>query len=345
MKKTYFLPIVTILLSFASYAQDSDFDQFLVASENDARLLLSNYSEPVFTALGYGFANSWYNTAETHKPLGFDITISANAVMWPTTAETFNPNTIGLTSVSNLPSRLETLVGPGDINESMTISYQGTDPSGVNYRVQEDITAPQGFAGELPFKALPVPMAQVGIGTFKNTDLKLRFTPSITQDDLEIQMYGAGLMHDITQWIPGLKLTPVHISALIGYSRINAIYDLNGVGLNGSDQFAEFSIDSWTYQLLVSKNLSIFTFYGAIGGNSGTSNFDMLGRYEYEATNIDNGQPFTRVLNDPLTISSSVNSFRATAGFRIKLAVITIHADYTLQEYDIISAGIGLTVR
>ena len=36
---------------------------------------------------------------------------------------------------------------------------------------------------------------------------------------------------------------------------------------------------------------------------------------------------------------------RATDGFRLKLAVLTQHADYTLQKYNALTVGFGINVR
>jgi hypothetical protein len=48
---------------------------------------------------------------------------------------------------------------------------------------------------------------------------------------------------------------------------------------------------------------------------------------------------------DPLDLKFSASGLRTTAGFRLKLAVLTIHADYTLQKYKCLTAGIGISVR
>jgi hypothetical protein len=43
-----------------------------------------------------------------------------------------------------------------------------------------------------------------------------------------------------------------------------------------------------------------------------------------------------------------INNFsglRANIGFRIKLAVVTIHADYTKAQYNVLTAGLGISFR
>jgi hypothetical protein len=34
-----------------------------------------------------------------------------------------------------------------------------------------------------------------------------------------------------------------------------------------------------------------------------------------------------------------------TAGFRLKLAILTLHTDYTLQKYSCLTVGLGFAVR
>jgi hypothetical protein len=48
---------------------------------------------------------------------------------------------------------------------------------------------------------------------------------------------------------------------------------------------------------------------------------------------------------DPINSEFDTSGFRATGGLRIKLAVITLHADYTLGDYDALTAGFGINIR
>jgi len=39
------------------------------------------------------------------------------------------------------------------------------------------------------------------------------------------------------------------------------------------------------------------------------------------------------------------SGLRVNIGFRIKMAVITFHADYTRAQYNVLSAGLGISFR
>jgi hypothetical protein len=59
-------------------------------------------------------------------------------------------------------------------------------------------------------------MLQLGIGTFKKTNLIIRYTPSITYNEFKTSMFGLGIKHDIMQWFPGLKRVPIDVAVLAG---------------------------------------------------------------------------------------------------------------------------------
>ena len=39
------------------------------------------------------------------------------------------------------------------------------------------------------------------------------------------------------------------------------------------------------------------------------------------------------------------SGLRANIGFRLKLAVVTIHVDYTRAQYNVLSTGLGISFR
>ena len=47
-----------------------------IQNTNDASNFLESYFSPLFTSLGSGLNNGWYNTAKPHKLGGFDITFT-----------------------------------------------------------------------------------------------------------------------------------------------------------------------------------------------------------------------------------------------------------------------------
>lgn len=322
-----------------------DISVFLKGGEEAASELMGSYMSPAFTGLGFGVANGWYNTAKTHKPLGFDITATVSLAKAPDDELFFSflqagdINNGGIRTQSGTAEDMATVFG-----DDRTVGLESSlTRNGVT--VTSQFSAPPGLnLGEDVNGYVPVPMIQAGIGLIKNTDLKIRWVPTQKSDEdgYEVKMFGLGVMHDFKQWIPGIKHIPIDMSVLIAYNRITTTMDLTNPEVDGTNQLGEFGINAMTYQVLVSKKLSILTLYGGFGYNDVKTNLDITGTYEIQ----DESNPSaTIILTDPVQEKYTSNGMRATAGFRLKLAFITLHADYTFQKYNTITAGLGFSFR
>ena len=115
----------------------------------------------------------------------------------------------------------------------------------------------------------------------------------------------------------------------------------NDSSINGSNQSAEFELSSFTVQAIASLNFPIINFYGGFGYSGGNSTFKMLGTYNLE---YNNGA-VTRPVTDPINQDFDASGFRTTIGTRLSLGFLKIFADYTLQEYNTISAGLAISLR
>ena len=335
----------------------TDLEGTLRAGPEDAAKYLEGYMEPAILSFANGLANGWVNTAKTHKILGLDLTMSLNVATVPDEALTFAYG--AASGWTNLELRsgdgnLPTLVGGKSNNVlGLVASATITDPSGVQSPItytaaSGDIDAAPGIdVSQFPFAGVPTPTVQLGIGLVKNTDLKIRYMPSIATDDFEFSMFGIGVMHDIKQWIPGLKLVPIDIAGFVGTTSMSVKMSTRIPDNGGNDKIVsedgstEFKVSSTTIQILASKKLSIFTPYVSVGYNIVSSNLDVLGTYTYtnnEGASID--------LKDPVSLEfGGGSSPRATIGAQLKLLILTIHADYTLQKYNTFTAGIGISIR
>lgn len=326
-----------LLAAVPSGAQD-DIDQLMEESIDDGRKLISAYVSPFMNSLSVGLSQGWYNTAKAHKIAGIDLTITANAMTIPKSDLFYDASKLGLQVVeldNSTPGypMASTIFGP---ETEPTFSY--TDES---TGLKETFLGPGGLdlKKNLGRNWVPVPMANLGIGLPKGTDLKLRFTPNIDLgDNSSLKIFGVGIMHDVKQWIPGIKLLPFDLSGFAGYTklRLESYFDPQ----NNPDQMGLFELNATTVQGVISKNFSVLTLYGGLGYNIAKSNLAMKGTYDIN----DNGQADANEL-DPLDLKFSASGLRTTAGFRVKLAVLTLHADYTLQKYNCLTVGLGISVR
>ena len=350
MKKLKLI-LIACLITFSGSVHSQEFGEIFKAGPDDAELYLQNYMEPIMLSFNNGLGNGWYNTAKPHKLLGFDLTITANVANIPDDDKlwTFrNTDFQNLILVSGNDGSLPTVVG-GPTNETLalssTIVIDGTSYSNSG----SPFPAPDGIdTDDLPLAGFPVPVVQLGIGLVKNTDLKIRYLPKVSTEDTEFSLWGVGVMHDLKQWIPGLKQVPFDLSGFIGYTALKAEFNIDETDSDPDYTFTgdgsvELKASSMTIQGVLSKKISILTPYVGVGYNIASSSLKVKGEYVYDDPN--DAAP-AQVFNDPISLDfDGGSSPRITAGLRIKLLILTIHADYTLQKYRTFTAGLGLSIR
>jgi hypothetical protein len=325
--------IVSILflicfLGFSAHSQQrSDIETLLRSGVQDVNTYLNHYIQPAAEGFAYSMGAGWANTAATHKAWGFDLKVGLSAAAVPGHMESF---TFDPAAYSNLRVRgesghtdLPTVFGNPSSGKTMEIYEQGF--------VVGTVDALPG-AG-LPVNYVPAPIIQAGLGLPTGTDLKLRYLPSTTIEGTRVGILGGGIQHDLKQHIPGLRALPFRMSGLVAFNSLKADYALDQIE-NGR---GELSVNTWTYQFLLSKKLSIFTLYGSAGYISGTSDFDLLGTY-YPSAELP-------PVIDPISLSYAVGGAMGNVGVRIDLGPIFINTDYTFQEFNIITAGLGVSIR
>jgi len=340
-----FLLAFFMIYSLSSFAQSEDVDDVLKVGLNDVEILAQNYFRPLFDGFGYGFSNGWYNTAKPHKSLGFDITISTHFVKVPDSRKFFTIVDSDYNNVTLDPNQATdqtpTVFGPDQ--DGPTMNYNFTDPgTGINFAGSFEGWPGLGLKENIGFERIPTPTFQVGIGIIKSTDLIIRYIPNINTSfedgKNKVGVFGLGIKHDIGQWIPGLKSIPLDVSLLAAFSGFNDTYTFDEIN---PGKKAKFDVDNWTVQLLVSKKVSVLTVYGGLGITSIKSRFNLLGKYEL----FDDSSSASLTYTDPISLNYKESTFKGTIGLRLKLGVFTLHSDYTMQEYNIISAGFGFAFR
>lgn len=164
---------------------------------------------------------------------------------------------------------------------------------------------------------MPMVMPQVSVGLPMDIELTLRGFPSYELEEGmgELSFYGFGGKIGINQFIPVPNLVLPQFS--VGYYMTNlAVGDI-------------FSANNSIMTLQVSKSIPFLTVYGGFGLESSSMSVsyssDDLGDIEFD---LDGD-----------------NSFRTTLGVRVKLAVISINADYNIGEYNTANLGVGFTLR
>ncbi|MBS1542555.1 MAG: hypothetical protein JST14_02885 [Bacteroidetes bacterium] len=322
---------IVMLLSFLAVHEvwgQTDLDQILKGSQADANYLAQGYIAPFMNSIGSGLSQGWYNTAAVHKKLGVDLTVSASLIYFPSSDKSYLVDNNKLTTLK--------IIQPSN-GMAPTIFGGNTPAPTYGYKDPLNPTTFQGPQGiDLGGQnAIPLPIFNLGVGLPLQTDLKIRFIPKTSVGSgTNVSLLGFGLMHDIKHYIPGLKAVPIDLSAFVGYTKFQTDVAFDPTR---PDQIGKSSFSSTTVQAVISKKLSVLTLYGGAGYNFTKGTFDAKGKYDSGVTGV--------YLVDPVSVSSTVNGPRFTAGMRLKFAVFTLHGDYTFQRYNTLTVGFGISVR
>ena len=276
MKKIVLLCI--FLLSFSVKSQE--LEMLLLANE-DANLLLSNYMTPVMEGMSYSLNDGWYHTAKTHKKLGFDITINANAAIVPKSSRSFqfNESDYQYLTLESGDSKIQAVMGANN-NSKIGVRI----PEANNFKVAE-FDMPDGIGGDFPLNAVPSPMIQASLGIPFDTDISIRYLPKVDTDEVEANLIGFGIKHNLMQYFGPLDKLPLNIAVFGGFTTMDMTYNLASIdGLPGNNQEAILEFSAFTIQTIASLDFPFISIYGAIGYDKGSSSIKINGKYELNYT-------------------------------------------------------------
>ncbi|MFY9152826.1 MAG: DUF6588 family protein [Prolixibacteraceae bacterium] len=351
--KKLILVICAIFLLQGAYSQ-SDVVEFLKGGKNDAKVLFQAYLEPYAFALGDGLNNGWYNSAETHKLFGFDLSVSMSAIQIPDQAKTFDINSLGLTNM--------TVVGGSGIAPTVA----GADQAGPLISVKDnqgnplvEFNSPNGSGLDV----VPVPLAQIGFGLLPHTDVIGRYVPEMkydnSGDEMKLGFWGVGVKHNFKEWIPVLSSLPFDASVFGSFSEVDAQsalsftpddYGVNNVSVtfvNTDDQFLKVKTKTSKFGLIVSKKIGVLTVFGGLGQSTSESTIDLVGKYPMVTKASGPGYEITEegALVDPIAIQFKSQNISVDAGLRLKVAVLSLFASVNKSEYTSFNVGLSLGAR
>lgn len=324
---TLVFAVTMAITSNPANAQLSDIEAFLdVLSEGEqnASALTQAYLTPMATGLSTALNSGWATKAAPTKKLGFSVQFRTALTAVPSSGQTFDASTIGLSPGINVSA-----------GESNTIS--GGKGSG------QVLTLPGGSTITLPggtgVEYVPAAMLQGNVGLIKGTDVTIRYIPETALGDFgDMSMVGAGVKHGLNQWLPGGKLLPVDISVLAAFSQTTLNADLNFNA--GETQRLETTTNTFVLNAMVGKTLPFISAYAGVGFQTGTFELDMLGNYT-----IGSGALSETYTNPVSYTQDSDAAVHALAGVQFKIAIFRIYGEATLAEYSTYNVGIGIGLR
>lgn len=347
----------------------------LLKTVNDAEKLMNAYMNPALKAVGTGLNGGWFNTAKPHGLGGFDLTVCGQMMFIPTSAQTFDAGKLPLQSMRfvNAGEGTQTPTFLGKDQDGPEVGVYGRVPGATQDSLLASFRLPSGTG----FNVFPMATAQLTVGVGFGTEVSIRFFPTTKIDPVEAGVFGFGVKHDFKQWIPVVKDMPFDMSGQFGYTSAKVTVNMDEQKGDPSSEYTynpdpnkkydnekiELATSAWTANIIVSKKLAFFTPYLGLGYQRSNTTLSVKGDYPVTSVNPDfdqtkmsgtpgynpndpNSHPKMVVTyTDPIKVTASTGSPRMTVGFRLKLAVVTIHADYTLAEYNMASAGIGINLQ
>ncbi|MFQ5648582.1 MAG: DUF6588 family protein [bacterium] len=352
------LMVIFSLFASLCHAQIDNVQDLMRSGVDDATLLLKAYLTPFGNGFGADLNSGWATSARTHRVLGFDITVSANAAIAPESEKLFDITALGLQNlrlVANENPLTPSVVGDDDPGPEVAVilnnPFTGQDEIVTTFRM------PQGVG----FRYVPSPMVQAAIGVPLNTDVIIRYFPEITFDNDvgRMKMGGIGIKHELNQWLPGGNMLPFDLAVLLGVTTFQAEADLEvnpdpqAIQTGASYDFQQVDIEAtaFAFNIMISKKLAVLTLFGGVGIESSSLDIKLEGRFpvtliETEPLSPNFGKTVIVDFEDPVHLSfNGANSARANVGVQLELAILSAYLSYTFSEYPVATAGIGFTLR
>ncbi len=350
------LLFVLVCLSTFSYGQ-KEVVEFLKAGKNDANTLFRAYLQPYATSLGDGLNTGWFTTAQPHKLLGFDLSISVTGVSVPSSDKYFDLNSLNFQSVRLAdPGNhiAPTVAGPNQNGPTLNLY---TNYGGADYNLTSFQT-PSGTG----YSFVPIPVIQLGVGVLPKTDLMIRYVPDINvgsgNKKMKVGLSGFGLKNNFTSLIPGLSLLPFDMAVYVGYSRLTASSGLDlkpsdyGTGVtnvdyvDAHDQELSIKTKTFTFGLIASKKLGPLTVFGSLGHANSKTDVDLLGKYPTVTPSLTGPViKESESLYDPIALNYKNNTVNMNAGLRLKLLFFSVFASVNKEKYTSYNTGISFGFR
>ena len=282
----------------------------------DALLYSKQYLIPATDGAVYQASSAWMNSAKRKKDWQISVGLHGNTFKVPNSDRSFiinNSDFKFLELESGTSAEVPTALGTDDtfvlVGDLGGQQVKLKTPKGVN---QEFITYPY-----LDF-SFALPSGSEIIGRFSNkTDLKRG----------DYQVYGFGVKHNLSQYFPVLENKKIYISAISFYSNEDISFDFldvntayGNLGINNLNGI----VDTYHYQLSVSKEISNFEILGSFIVNTSDFNYVVSG----EKGAIENLIPAQYIINQLLdTIQKRKTNYIG------ELAV-----NYSFRDFNFLSA-------
>ena len=300
----------------------------------DALLYSKQYLIPATDGAVYQASSAWMNSAKRKKDWQISVGLHGNTFKVPNSDRSFiinNSDFKFLELESGTSAEVPTALGTDDtfvlVGDLGGQQVRLKTPKGVN---QEFITYPY-----LDF-SFALPCGSEIIGRFSNkTDLKRG----------DYQVYGFGLKHNLSQYFPKLENKKIYISAMSFYSNEDISFDFldvntayGNLGINNLNGI----VDTYHYQLSVSKEISNFEILGSFIVNTSDFNYVVSG----EKGEIEKIIPAQYIINQLLdTIQKRKTNYIGEIAMNYSFRDFNFLSAFAFGKFINFNAGISYKVN
>ncbi|OUR92693.1 hypothetical protein A9Q87_06550 [Flavobacteriales bacterium 34_180_T64] len=311
---------------FTSTIAFAQFEE-VVDLAGDLILLTNQYIEPAAEATMYQTSGGWYTSAKKKEFWDIEVSLQGNMLFIPGKSKIFlvdesqlqNLSIQGNDTTALIPTTLggdEVVVLEGSINGD---SFEFDTPEGIN---ESTVTHYQ---------------VQASVGLWEGTTLIARYSPRVKINKTHYHIFGGGLQHNISQWIPGLKSSSFNIAGLVSYSNFSVDNTFSEVDLAiGSLNSLVVDGESFMFNLIASKQLQSFNFSTAIGVVSTNYKYDIGGE----------GDIVLSVLHQALNaLDGNKTNIKADLGVDYNFRNFSVNTMLTIGNYTNLIFGINYNIR
>jgi len=198
-------------------AAQSDLDNVV----GDLIALTQQYVSPAAEATTYQSSSGWYTSAKKKKLWEVEVSLQGNWLFIPSDKKTFLVNEANLTNIGIQGDATTALIPTALGGESNVVLEGNIEGDAFEFDAPEGLN--ESYVNHYQM--------QVGLGLWKGTTLIGRFSPKIKINDTYYQVFGGGIQHSISQWIPTLEESSFDIAALVSYASYTVSDEFNPADL------------------------------------------------------------------------------------------------------------------
>lgn len=353
MKKLYLILLI-VFANIYSFSQVITSTHFVQASISDGEKLTKAYLSPLEHAMAFANGDGNINFTNSEKKFTFNFGIMVSSVSTMGKDKTFDVNSLGLTEIeASNPSKTiaQTFFGEETSIEMQTNStyYIPEFPFGYTEKPIAKFNTAKGSGVGL----LPMPVLNMNVYAY-GTHLSVSGLAKINIPETNGDIYSIGfsLQHNLGQFIKSIDDLPIEISVLSGYQKTKLNYFLD---IKPDETRTELSLqDNGPYdnqvliintfaipiELIISKAIKGFNFYGFMGYTFQNSSVNLKGNYPlYIADPTDTFKVLVEDITDPFSYSQNFNELKAGLGIVYQIHFLKLKTGATFSKYFIFNMG------